>query len=930
MRTSLLLVVCLAAVSGFAQQETKDLDKAGGLSVVEPSDAAGIRDRAGGTHNKSNVGFFFENRGKLYPRRDADGPDCVWPIGSGRKYGYRMNPFIGIPDNVVQGRWTTNEEWEAVGGYHNPALAKVAFSDDPTTWPATGWPVKDANGEPLIRSDQDSYCVYADSNNQRGMLGLVVAQTGYAYSTKLVRDMVFFKFAVTNISSKTLEKVYFSYYADCDVGNVAGGDPEWQDDRVGFNEDARLLYFYDADGYSSEWPGAPPGYVGVVFLRTPTVGGVERGVTDVHYFIGDDEVDVDSVQYGIMSSDVNLYNSSIGSRFFHPGPNSTDLHFDDMDTQPAAGLDAVAMMSSGPYTLNPGDTLVFETAVVLGQTLAEILANTRAAQQVADFDYTVARPPERPNLTAVPGNGKVTLTWDNSAEISRDRFSNRFDFEGYRLYKSLDRGATWDQIDRNASPSTGPDPVPLAKFDKINGLGDDTGLQYSYVDSGLVNGFEYWYGLTAYDQGDSTIESLECGLGASVDVPNVVSAVPGQSPIGVAFATATAPTQSGSGNSNDVISAVPADPVSRTARTYTMSFAPIALQAQGDMSSSVTAAVANLAQTTSRSYGLRFSAPGIFDVFRLAPVETLLVNQTYTSGSPVTFDGLEVVITDPPGVPAALLPDAGDSVVVSRGIRITSGNDTVLSLRPLSLSKPFATSDGLVLQVTPASYVKSIVRTAGSGLTVSAAAQTPAAVVDETYRMSVTGTVTVGTTVRINVEVRNSAGTVVASRDSAASGQTLDFGGIRATMTFLSSSPPAVNTAVEIVTQIPRTSTYRDQFTFSTTAAATNPEQVKNELSNVKVVPNPYVVGSRFEEEFGALRREPIRQLKFIHLPPECDIHIFTLDGDLVQTIRHSDGTGVATWDLRTAGGREIAAGVYFYLLKTDGAERLSRFAVIK
>ena len=42
--------------------------------------------------------------------------------------------MVAFPDNVIQTKYITNEEWEAVGGYHNPALSKIAFSDDPSTW----------------------------------------------------------------------------------------------------------------------------------------------------------------------------------------------------------------------------------------------------------------------------------------------------------------------------------------------------------------------------------------------------------------------------------------------------------------------------------------------------------------------------------------------------------------------------------------------------------------------------------------------------------------------------------------------------------------------------------------------------------------------------------------------------------------------------
>jgi hypothetical protein len=33
---------------------------------------------------------------------------------------------------------------------------------------------------------------------------------------------------------------------------------------------------------------------------------------------------------------------------------------------------------------------------------------------------------------------------------------------------------------------------------------------------------------------------------------------------------------------------------------------------------------------------------------------------------------------------------------------------------------------------------------------------------------------------------------------------------------------------------------------------------------------------------------------------------------------------------MRSAGGREIAAGVYVYIVKTDTAQKIDRFAVIK
>ena len=40
-----------------------------------------------------------------------------------------------------------------------------------------------------------------------------------------------------------------------------------------------------------------------------------------------------------------------------------------------------------------------------------------------------------PTLTAIPGDERVTLSWDTLSVNSFDRFLQDFDFEGYKLYK---------------------------------------------------------------------------------------------------------------------------------------------------------------------------------------------------------------------------------------------------------------------------------------------------------------------------------------------------------------------------------------------------------------------------------------------------------------------------------------------------------------
>ena len=104
----------------------------------------------------------------------------------------------------------------------------------------------------------------------------------------------------------------------------------------------------------------------------------------------------------------------------------------------------------------------------------------------------------------------------------------------------------------------------------------------------------------------------------------------------------------------------------------------------------------------------------------------------------------------------------------------------------------------------------------------------------------------------------------------------------------------------------------------------------QNDLDNVSVVPNPYIVRSGFKEsEFN-------RRMRFINLPKECHIRVYTVSGELVSEIFHDDpDTGNAWWDMRTINNQEISPGLYIYhVSKTNTSKRgsghVGKFAVIR
>ncbi|MDP2302459.1 MAG: hypothetical protein Q8N03_08550 [Ignavibacteria bacterium] len=907
-----LLILILTSTSIVFAQSKKEIEEKENYSFEK---IFGIGDRAAGIHNASNIGLFFENRGKLYPRRITQGPSGEFPINSTKHYIYRVNPWVGIPGNVVQGLHTTNEEWEAVGGTHNNELAQVAFSDNPSTWhPVNGWPIKDADGNNIIISDQDSYCVYSDSNNSVSVFGLQVAQTGYAFGINLAKNILFYKYEITNHGANDLSNLYFALYCDIDVGNVSGGVPEYLDDKIDFIKDRNLVYFHD-DGVSSEWPGGKTGLFGISLLKTPIIDGQQLGVTDMHYNLYDDDLDMDSVQYGIMSSAQSLYNSSLGSRFFHIG-NNTSLKFDDPATIPASGLDLVATLSSGPYNLNRGDTLVFITAFIGGETKDELLTYSTSAQNIVDAGFNLPKPPARPTLSGSKGNKKAILYWDDKAERSLDISSGIYDFEGYRLYRSNDKGRTWEKI---------------TQFDAVNAIGEDVGLQYSFTDTTVVNGFEYWYSITAYDQGNELIASLESPIGNTLESENTVSIIPisdaiGRLPVGVNSISRT-----GSGASNYEIDISPIDDETLTANQYEVSFEFVPRKVRGSLETKVTLIITDSVATKPINYGMRFNSPTNFDLVNLSTTEIIRSGYNYPVGGRdviVTGQGLRITLKDSSIATAEQRPMQGDLISIDFAINAVKNNvENVIEKRPFDAGQLQSTKDGIIFTIDKPDIIKSVSRIGGNdNFNISFEVTADTLVAQNIYIVSVDANGLKDGNPFVVISV---SGTPIVA-DTIFNLGTFTFNGVTGKINFLGNTPPSVGNKYSVEVIEPVELDIRDRYLFDIKGSSINSDKIKSEMNKIRVVPNPYVASSLFEPEFGELRKEPLRQIQFINLPPECTIYIFTVDANLIKTINHSSTSGTTVWDLRAEGGREIAPGVYIYIVKTSDSEFMERFAVIK
>lgn len=110
----------------------------------------------------------------------------------------------------------------------------------------------------------------------------------------------------------------------------------------------------------------------------------------------------------------------------------------------------------------------------------------------------------------------------------------------------------------------------------------------------------------------------------------------------------------------------------------------------------------------------------------------------------------------------------------------------------------------------------------------------------------------------------------------------------------------------------------------------TNPTR---KLDDIAVVPNPYIATSLFDSPVNpnAMGTYSGRRIMFINLPPKCSIRIYTVTGELVQTIEHDANSGDESWDLLNYDGLNVASGTYLYHVEAPGVgEKIGRLSIIK
>lgn len=805
-------------------------------------------------------------------------------------------------------------------------------------------------------------------------IGFDMEVTGYSYAASAYEDIVFFNYNliyrddVTDPNRQyytgTIDSVYFGFIIDPDL---PGADPTgnqtspWAEDDYCIADTVRNLFvMFDKDGYEREevspYSEGEVSTYGVAFLKTPK----DVGLTGFHFFDQDAGFDaepcgpkLEKLIYSLASGRKDLLTPQDQQKYFH----GEDPHFDDLtllqefqEQYVGESPDVWFLMTSGPFSVSPGDTIPLHFCVLGGDDdpgaldadgfatnpyevrFADILNNFDRAMQLYNNSFQGTGPPATPTLNAVgtkvldendlpvvyTEDGKVTLYWNDIAEKTVDILTKQYDLEGYRIYKAyFDRGLDyidWGQEVYGISSTGGVGDLltyePVFQCDKINEyegmdpfkewfyIGNNSGLVHSWTDTDVTNGVRYRYCITAYDHYYTEYEfsSNETPRGTSAKDICVIDVIPGVRPTGYIPARIDPIFQRLSGAGNGVINLEILDDNEILEHTYKLSFANTGNVLQYSVYDSTTRKylVVNSSNIANESSGEEPEAFPFFNgvglkIINFDQVDILEEETRWTSvvGSDTSDYRIQVI---------------GSSKANSADyeIRFTADGDTnAIGTKIL----PFQVWN--IAETPPKQIDLAVVPTSGeykSGEQIRMWEYLTPDAVQRTFTWIFL--------------IEWDPDTVIVGNDTTLVTAYGEAG-----------KAPAVGDIFTITTKKPF---INDVFLFNT-YPPTSATITEDSLDNIKVVPNPYVVSSRTELYTGDSQWD-LHEVRFTHLPPKCTINIYTLTGDHIRKIEHNSITyGEARWDLLSKENLDVSYGIYIYVVKTpNGKTKVGKLAVVK
>lgn len=643
--------------------------------------------------------------------------------------------------------------------------------------------------------------------------------------------------------------------------------------------------------------------------------------------------------------------------------------------------DTDLLVTSSFFPLGRGQTERFSIAITVAQTNGPSIEddrrrvndNLREAFRAYESDYQFATAPPAPTVKVIPGDGQVTLYWDDEAETHFDRFLARLpgaseaqaaNFQGYKVYRSTDPGFQ-DILTITDSRGNRTFRQPLAIFDldnewsglhpvDINGvkfnLGNNSGLQRRFVDTDVRNGRTYYYAVTSYTHGYVGVD----------DNQEPVEIAPSESPIFISI------------NPDGSVTTGPNVAVVRPAASqagYLDPENPVATAVRGTASGTVNVnivdpdsiQVGNTYRVTFEDELIESGSVNVPDTLRTKNFTLLNV----TTGNVLIDRSPGVNMQDNPvreGF-SLLLENAQGNLRLNREASswVTAREDTIHNFNFQLRGQPQASD--YVMEFGEVGFGRSIEATIDGrtypakdtnfriyNTSVRDAEGNPTEI---EYAFNDFHSNPQATSIDPNVAVPGefSAGRVQVGPVSRGLTDEVFFyetvRGEERTLTwsvFMSPSRrdnvvhtvnPTSGDELELFTTKPFSELDVFEFTMSEeNAGIVEEEKVKEELANIRVVPNPYVVSNPFEQRGTSAQPDQRRELHFTRLPVPATLRIFTVSGQLVQTIQLTEQNtvnGTYVWNLLSKDNLEISYGIYIYHIEVPGiGEHINKFAVIK
>jgi hypothetical protein len=613
----------------------------------------------------------------------------------------------------------------------------------------------------------------------------------------------------------------------------------------------------------------------------------------------------------VFYTDSNNWPQRLYEKFTDPNPANR------FDPPLASNYNIGFLFASGPFKLPAGKTERFSLALAYGADLTELRRTVRTVQQIYNANYQFAVPPKLPTVTAEAGDGRVRLSWDDAAERGADPVTGEFDFEGYRIYRSTDPEFRDPKV---ITTGTGSGPIgngrPIAQFDLADGkngfsqqvvegvayyLGNDSGLRHTYTDSTVINGQQYYYAVTAYDFGsdslnfypsENAITVSRTPRGGTILPPNVASVRAEPRVRGFVRATTEPPAHvTGAGTGSVAIDVVNSGVVPEN-HLFAIRFTsphPDSIRATSySFIDSTTRQVLFKTGRDLEGLGIGPVGDGMLPVIRTqATVEVDTALTGFASGSPT------------------------DAV-----LRTSYQKVLPINLRRPGFPDPITiTFDDVVRDTSIAAF---LFPARPAKFLVVAHTATGDRQLDFRFRdLDLDGTLS---------RADEWIDIVTYAPDAPADA--------KVTWRLQPETAPARKPALGDRYELRLTQPYgaEDVFTFTTRAEHVDGDRARASVAQPYVVPNPYVGAASFEPERFAVSGRGERRIEFRDVPKNCSIRVYTVRGELVQTLRHDgSNSGFVAWNLRTKDNLDLAPGLYIY--QVDGGElgaTTGKFAVIK